>query len=65
MPGYCSFCGRSEEDCKGGLWHLSYGRPRVSGEPGICIYCARSAIRSFGETLDPGPSVRSLLEARR
>jgi len=39
----CTYCGRDEKDCPGGIWRG--GRNRLDG---ICIYCARMALRALG-----------------
>jgi len=49
---FCLFCGRRVDDCPGGLWNNGFDRPH-----GICRYCARSAVRAFGEAPDASPSV--------
>lgn len=50
---WCAHCGRSKEECPGGIW---VGPITPSG--GICVYCARTALRA----LDPNeaPSVTAL-----
>jgi hypothetical protein len=47
----CAFCGRRAEDCPGGIWPAGRG-----GTEGICRYCARSALRAFGEAPDASPA---------
>lgn len=42
--GYCSFCDK-HADQRGGLY-----RPRPLAMMGICVYCARVALREFGES---------------
>jgi len=51
MGRYCVFCNRRADECPGGVWCCS-----ASSREGICRYCARKAIRSFGEVPDPTPA---------
>lgn len=48
--GYCSFCGRPAEECRGGLYGPARGnRPNGYAVDAICLYCLRVAFREFGE----------------
>ncbi len=63
---YCCFCGRESDECPGGLWHFGFDRrARLPGSAAICIYCARAAIRGFGEVPDPTPVEPVPIFARR
>lgn len=49
MEPRCSHCGRDASACPGGLW---WGRGPVGSsrsEAAICVYCARTALRAFGD----------------
>lgn len=41
---WCAHCGRREEDCPNGIW-----RGGRTGSEGICVYCARAALRALGD----------------
>jgi hypothetical protein len=41
---WCVFCARPEDECPGGIW-----RGGRKGREGLCVYCARRAVRE----LDP------------
>jgi hypothetical protein len=41
---FCKFCGRKDGDCPCGIWR----GPQIKGSEGICIYCARAALRALG-----------------
>jgi hypothetical protein len=49
---WCAFCGRREEDCPGGIY-----RGGLKGAEGVCIYCARAALRA----LDPREAGRPVV----
>jgi hypothetical protein len=60
--GYCHFCGRHAEACRGGLYVPgSVGRVEV-GAARICLYCIRTAFREFGEA---EPQSREVVVLRR
>ena len=48
----CDFCGRDDDGSAGG--HGLFRSPFPAG-PAICCYCARRAVRTFGELPDPQP----------
>lgn len=48
MIRYCVLCGRADHECPGGLW--SGPGPKLRDRDGICRYCARAALRAFGES---------------
>lgn len=49
----CDFCGRDDAALDGG--HGLFRSP-FPGGPAICCYCARRAVRAFGEVPDPQPA---------
>lgn len=42
---WCAFCGRPQEQCPGGIW-----RGARKGAEGLCVYCARVALRALDPT---------------
>lgn len=44
---HCFCCGRRETDCPGGIWRGPHGG--LTRPEGICVYCARAALRAFGD----------------
>lgn len=51
---WCAFCGRADDGgtLPGGLY-----RAATNSAIAICVYCARAAIRAFGEMPDAQPGV--------
>lgn len=45
--GYCSFCGRHANDCRGGVYAAS--GDRVAGPERVCRQCLLVAYHEFGE----------------
>lgn len=52
--GYCSFCDKHATE-RGGLY-----RPRSLATAGICVYCARVALREFQEP-EPCPDAKAVV----
>lgn len=59
-PAYCSFCGRMHAGVGDYERDLPIYRSRLNHPIAICCYCARAAIRGFGEVPDPSDGVVAL-----
>lgn len=64
MSDGCAFCGRTDEAGKG-LWHGCAHWLKPTSRVGICVYCARAAVRAFGEVPNSDTGVVALDMRRR